>query len=175
MSDSRETTRHAAADGVFRPLDPRSIQSSTIEDAAGWLLALLVLLAALIITWSLGGVSGWPLIASVAVLAVLALGCIWATVVLSRLSYRNTRYAVTDQRIDIQRGILWKALICVPRSRIQHVKIGQGPLERRFGLASLTIHTAGTANASVGLSGLAYETAAQLRDLLMQGRPSHVN
>jgi len=57
----------------------------------------------------------------------------------------------------------------VPRSRIQHTDVSQGPLQRPFGLATLTVHTAGTQFAAVPLSGLAKEVAEAIRDQLIGG------
>jgi uncharacterized protein len=54
--------------------------------------------------------------------------------------------------------------VAVPRTRIQHLDVAQGPVQRRFGLGTLVLHTAGTFSASVALDGLAHETAMALRD-----------
>jgi hypothetical protein len=50
--------------------------------------------------------------------------------------------------------------------------VSQGPLERKFELGTLTIHTAGTENASVAIDGLAHVTAIELRDKLVAQRKS---
>ena len=62
---------------------------------------------------------------------------------------------------------MWRAVTNVPRSRVQHTDVSQGPLERSHGLGTLVIHTAGTEHAVVGLSGLDYGTALALRDHLL--------
>jgi len=49
----------------------------------------------------------------------------------------------------------------VPMARIQHVDIRRGPLERRYGLATVVLFTAAGAHA---IPGLALEVADQLRD-----------
>ena len=50
---------------------------------------------------------------------------------------------------------------------MQHTDVSQGPLERRFGLATLVVHTAGTAHASVELPGLQHAVAIEVRDFLV--------
>ena len=55
----------------------------------------------------------------------------------------------------------------MPRSRIQHTDVTQGPYERRFGLATLVVYTAGTENASITIEGLSHETALAVRDALL--------
>ena len=52
----------------------------------------------------------------------------------------------------------------MPFGRVQHIDVDQGPLERAFHLATLTVHTAGSHNASVSLPGLAHEDAVAMRE-----------
>ena len=54
----------------------------------------------------------------------------------------------------------------VPFSRVQHIDVGQGPLERTFGIATLTLHTAGNHNASVALPGLGEPLAREMREAI---------
>jgi membrane protein YdbS with pleckstrin-like domain len=52
---------------------------------------------------------------------------------------------------------------------VQHIDVAQGPLERRYGLATLSIYTAGTEYARVDLPGLRHERAVAIRDHLLPG------
>jgi membrane protein YdbS with pleckstrin-like domain len=52
---------------------------------------------------------------------------------------------------------------------VQHTDVSQGPLQRRYGLATLTVHTAGTENAQVQLPGLPHDVALSIRDHLLPG------
>jgi hypothetical protein len=52
----------------------------------------------------------------------------------------------------------------VPFGRVQHIDVVQGPLQRRFGVGSLVLHTAGTRSAAVLLPGLAAAEAERMRD-----------
>ena len=58
----------------------------------------------------------------------------------------------------------------MPLARVQHTDVHQGPLMRRFGLAKLIVHTAGTENSAVELNGLSFATAQRLRDALVENR-----
>ena len=71
--------------------------------------------------------------------------------------------------MSIRRGVVWRSEISVPRSRVQHTDVSQGPLQRRFGLATLILHTAGTHHASVSLAGLPHAAALAIRDYLIEG------
>ena len=81
-------------------------------------------------------------------------------------SYQHLRYRAEADGIEIRHGVYWREVTRVPRSRIQHTDVSQGPLERRYGLGTLVLYTAGTTHARVALPGLAKERAVALRDRL---------
>ena len=80
--------------------------------------------------------------------------------------YKHFSYAMNDYGLYINRGVFWRRKIIVPRNRVQHTDVTQGPLERKFDLAELIVHTAGTRNASVKLPGVLHEDAEKLRESL---------
>jgi membrane protein YdbS with pleckstrin-like domain len=65
--------------------------------------------------------------------------------------------------------VVWRRVINVPRSRVQHTDVSQGPIERGSDLGTLVIFTAGTHYARVHLSGLTHATALRIRDHLLPG------
>ena len=81
--------------------------------------------------------------------------------------FRVYRYALQSTGLSIHRGLFWQQQHQVPQNRVQHIDITSGPLERRYGLSQLVVHTAGTRNASVTLPGLLHEDAAALRKQLI--------
>lgn len=80
--------------------------------------------------------------------------------------YSARGYSLEGERLRVVRGILFRADTVVPFGRVQHIDVGQGPLERAFGLATLTVHTAGTHNASVAVPGLAQAEATAIREAI---------
>ena len=74
----------------------------------------------------------------------------------------------------IRRGVWWRSEVFVPRARIQHTEINQGPLDRRWGMASVAIHTAGTRLEHIAIPGLTRERAEALRDALLD-RKAHAD
>ena len=54
----------------------------------------------------------------------------------------------------------------MPQSRVQHLDLRRGPLQRRLDLSTLVIHTAGTRHSAVTVSGLDAGDAERLRDTL---------
>jgi membrane protein YdbS with pleckstrin-like domain len=87
--------------------------------------------------------------------------------------YRHVAYRVDDNGLEIRRGVVWRRILTVPRSRIQHTDVSQGPLERERGLATLVVHTAGTDYERIELDGLARPEALRLRDLLLAPAGDH--
>ena len=75
-------------------------------------------------------------------------------------------YDMGADRLRVVRGLLFRADTVVPFSRVQHIDVEQGPLERAFGIARLVLHTAGTHNASVTLPGLAHQDAIDMREAI---------
>jgi membrane protein YdbS with pleckstrin-like domain len=155
------------ADGVPRRLDPRYID---LQTQVGWIVAgvgaaaLAIGLAVVVLTAGLGGVA---LAAAVAAVLGIVAGLVWLAVRWPAIEYERASYVLDDRGIEIRRGVLWRRVINVPRSRVQHTDVSQGPLERSHGLGTLVIYTAGTDHAQVDLPGLAHETALTIRDHLL--------
>ena len=147
-------------------LDPRSV---TVGRIAGWLVVLILagftlpgLLVALVVK---GGLGLW--IGTIAALAVTA-GVGFLAQAGPAWHYRHTWYRVNANGIEIGRGRFWQRLITVPHARVQHIDVVRGPIERRFGLATLIIYTAGHVNSEVKIEGLSHESALDLRERLVK-------
>lgn len=102
---------------------------------------------------------------------LLVLAALTVALAVPRLRYRHARYALDARGLDIRGGAFWRHAAAVPRSRLQHTDVSQGPIERQYGLATLVVHTAGTQNASIALEGLDHARALAMRDLLLQTGP----
>ena len=68
-------------------------------------------------------------------------------------------------------GWLTREHTIVPLSRVQHIDVSQGPIERSAGVATLSLHTAGTENSLVVLPGISRQRAEEIRDAI-RGRIS---
>ncbi|MEO0057844.1 MAG: hypothetical protein RIT17_1317 [Pseudomonadota bacterium] len=78
--------------------------------------------------------------------------------------YNARGYQISADRLRVVRGLLFRSDTVVPFGRVQHIDVDQGPLDRFFGIATLTLHTAGNHNASVSLPGLGEELAREMRE-----------
>lgn len=90
------------------------------------------------------------------------------------LKWRHTEWRLTDDAIELNSGVIWRREMTVPRARIQHTEVTEGPLQRKYRLGSLTIYTAGERYADVTISGLTIEDARSLRDQLLNRTSVHV-
>ncbi|MFT5081352.1 MAG: membrane protein YdbS with pleckstrin-like domain [Bacteroidia bacterium] len=88
-----------------------------------------------------------------------------------QISHRHKSWSLSNLGIHLTQGVIWRSTTSVPRARVQHTDVGQGPLQRRFGIATLSIHTAGSDQAQVNLSGLNYDDAIAVRDFLILREP----
>jgi membrane protein YdbS with pleckstrin-like domain len=163
------TPATSVVDGREHRLDPRSIRADQLSGGilAAFLCAAMLVGVVVAGVFGSSGLSGALLLLGawlVAGVLVTALLVSWPV-----LSYRYTAYEVSEQGIRIRRGVLWRTVSTVPRSRVQHTDVSQGPIERMFELATLVVYTAGTHHASVSLGGLARETALLIRDHLITG------
>jgi hypothetical protein len=80
--------------------------------------------------------------------------------------HRHTFWLLDPDGFALKRGHLWRRETRVPASRVQHLDLKHGPLERRWRLATLVIHTAGSRMSAVSVSGLDEDDAERLRDRL---------
>lgn len=104
----------------------------------------------------------WRYAAAIVALVALPMLGVW----FARKQHRHTRWRLDATGFGLRKGRFWHSDIRVPRSRVQHVDLRHGPLERRFRLATLVLHTAGTRHSAVEAWGLDRDDAERLRDLL---------
>lgn len=75
------------------------------------------------------------------------------------IEYKQWRYCITEDRIEFTHGIYFKTKTIIPISRIQHLDISQGPIQKIFKLSTLEIYTAG---ASHEIEAIATEEAENI-------------
>ena len=80
--------------------------------------------------------------------------------------YRSWAYFAGEDELHIQYGVWTKIRTVVPYGRVQHIDVAQGPIERRFGVGRLIVHTAGTRSSTVALPGLEIGEAGRIRDVI---------
>jgi uncharacterized protein len=107
--------------------------------------------------------SGWPEWGFVALLVGLAVWA-WCWWLIGR-QVRAMGYAERADDLLVVSGILFRRLVIVPYGRMQLVDVSRGPIDRRFDLATVQLHTA-AATTDAAIRGLTPDVAAHLRDQL---------
>lgn len=105
---------------------------------------------------------GWILI-GITIITILA--TIWSLLFRPFLLYRNTRYEVDENFLQLKSGAIFEHHEIVPMTKVQSVETNQGPIMRRFGLYGLSVETMGSTH---GISGLQKERAMEIRNQIAQ-------
>lgn len=151
-------TETPLASGEWQPLPARAcglfVLSMALPLAAVGGVAGAVLAVA---TDAVSPLLGAPLLA----LLGAGLGAWWG-----RKYFRHTAWRLDAHGLGLRRGRLWHSETRVPASRVQHLDLKRGPLQRRRDLATLVVHTAGTRHSAVSVYNLDAGDAERLRDLL---------
>lgn len=61
-----------------------------------------------------------------------------------KLKWRRWRYEVRETEIELQHGVIFTKRTLVPMIRVQHVDTNQGPILKKYNLATVEISTAAT-------------------------------
>jgi len=151
-----------ADDGVFDPrgvewtrVSPKLATVRRIGSALGFLVLLVpaVVLALVLDRW-------WVL------LLWLPLGVLLVVrQVLIGRQVAAIGYAEREDDLLVRQGLLFRALVVVPYGRMQYVDVTAGPVDRRFGIATVQLHTA-SAGTDASIPGLPPADAERLRDRL---------
>ena len=96
---------------------------------------------------------------------VLAIAILTTWLALRRAGVKG--YALRQHDIIYRTGLVFRKTIALPFNRVQHIEVASGPLQRRFGLASLKFFTAGGAGVDLRMDGLAAADAERLREFIL--------
>ncbi|MGO2011346.1 MAG: PH domain-containing protein [Pseudoalteromonas sp.] len=84
------------------------------------------------------------------------------------LSVRLKGVAMREHDIAYRKGMIWQQVTILPFSRVQHTEIHRGPIERKLGLASLRLYSAGGVSADLNISGLSHDDCKDIRQYVQQ-------
>jgi membrane protein YdbS with pleckstrin-like domain len=105
----------------------------------------------------------WPYWIGAILAGLWVLQVIFGIWLIPKIRHRIWRYEVFENEIEIQHGLIRVTRVIVPMVRVQHVDTSQGPLLRRYRLASVQISTAATVH---DIPALELEEADELRDYI---------
>jgi putative membrane protein len=137
--------------------------AAIVVDAVG---ASLRLVGSIVVVSLIG--SGSPTTALTIGAAGIALSVVGAWV-----SWRKTTYWLDDVALHLRTGIFTPDERIVPRTRVQAVDTGAGPVQRLFGVVELRVQTPGAADEDeIVLSAVTHAEAVRLRSALGQPEPA---
>ncbi len=105
----------------------------------------------------------WPYWIGAILIGLWILQVIFGIWLIPKIRHHIWRYEVFENEIEIQHGLIRVTRVIVPMVRVQHVDTSQGPLLRRYRLASVQIFTAATVH---DIPALELEEADELRDYI---------
>lgn len=146
-------------DTPLHPLERGQLTAMRLSSGIFWTLATLAAIGASIAIAS--AVEWLPI--WLPPLLVAALG-LWSVAFATGRRWARWGWAWTGKELHVASGWLTRRHTIVPAARVQHIDVTQGPVERLCGVATLVLHTAGTAHSEVHLPGIARDTAEQIRD-----------
>ncbi len=81
------------------------------------------------------------------------------------LEARRLAYQVREHDLSLRSGVISHRVETIPFSRVQHVSVGRGLVERSLGLATLEVSSAGP---DIAVPGLAVGDAERIKQVLAE-------
>lgn len=77
-------------------------------------------------------------------------------------------YSLRDLDLHYSSGLFFRKVVSQPITRIQHIELKRGPIDRKVGLAKLQVFSAGGSMHTFEIPGLPLESAQQLRQFIIE-------
>ena len=144
------------AEDAFVSVDPRYLRASLAGTAV---------VAVVVVVVALGVASQAdrpivPLLVGAGLLVLLAL-----IAILKVLEVRRLAYQLREHDLTLRSGVINHHVESLPFTRVQHVNVNRGPLERAFGLATLEVSSAGP---NITIPGLTDADASRIKLLVTE-------
>lgn len=156
QDDSTVAEALSGADAGWQPLPARARWLFAASRAG---IALPAAFAGFVVSTALGGPGFLGALLAAVMLAAVGLA-------IGFRQFRHVAWRLDGDGLAIRRGRMFQREIRVPVTRVQHLDLRRGPWQRRRGLATLVVHTAGTRHSAVTLPHLDAGDAERLRDVL---------
>lgn len=148
----------------FEPLPPKALTVIRLRllAPAGFVIVVLLVGAVAAFLGDVAGAATYGLV--LAAVAVLVMAGWW---VFSGLVFRAYGWKLTDGTVELRHGVVVQRHQVLPRARVQNVTKEAGPVSRAFGLASITVHSAGANTPNITVPDLTVEVGDRLRTNLL--------
>lgn len=148
----------------YSKLNVNSIKSWFISRAITTVIVSAILIGgSYFLTTKLEFLSGTPSLYMNIGVSIIIFFMILNTIVYPSIEYKQWKYRITKDKIEFSEGIYWIKTVVIPIVRVQHIKISEGPINRRYNLANLQIYTAG---GSYTIPNIELKTAGEISEFL---------
>ncbi len=145
-------------DAGWTAISPRLATARLLVGSLTVLMVLVVVEAVLAIVVATTPMPVWWLGVPVAIALLVVTWLAWW----APRNRRSWGYREQEEELVVRSGVAFRRVVSVPYGRMQFVDLQAGPLARRFGFTSLSLHTASTRTAST-VPGVPHEEALRLR------------
>ena len=76
--------------------------------------------------------------------------------------------ALREKDIIFKKGLFWRRSTLLPFNKVQHIEIHRNPIERKLGLSSLKIYTAGGSGVDLQIRGLENARAEKIKQFILE-------
>jgi uncharacterized protein len=142
----------------FKPLSNDFAKLSGFSSGVWWLSLLVILLIANIFFLPIS----LPFIIFPPILLLATISAIYSYYFVESCGYHHGRF-----ELMYKQGLWWRKQTSLSFSRIQHIDISHGPLERRYELATIKFFTAGGVSSDLKIPGLPKNIANKMRDEIL--------
>ena len=88
-------------------------------------------------------------------------------ILIGLVRYWTTRFRISDERIELERGLVSRHAVSTPLDRVRTVDLTASPIHRLLGLSTVRIGTGSASEDGLDLDGLATGLARELRARLL--------
>jgi len=156
---ARVTDLFEPVSGDWKRVSPRL---ATVRRISMLVVTAVVVIAAVVLIVLLPALQWIPAAVGILALAAAIWGWFWAG-----RNQRSWGYAENADDLLVTRGVMFKRLVAIPYGRMQFVDVEAGPLDRAYGIATVTLHTASPETAA-DIPGLLAADATALRNRLTE-------
>lgn len=127
----------------------------------------LVLLALFAVAWLVVPSFSTTLAVPAKIVSSIALGLGLLVSTYCWLADPKKGYVLREHDLSYRSGLLFRKTTTQPITRVQHIEVKQGPIERRYNLACLLAYSAGGQMHTFYIPGLRFEHAKQMRAYIL--------
>lgn len=144
-----------------RRIDPKAVQVWRLGGFINTVILLLIFIGILWITIYFK----WPWFIPVIPGVFIFFQYMIEVTIIPKVRWKRWKYEVSELDVELYQGIIIRRRTVIPMIRIQHVDTKQGPLLRKYSLASVTFSTAA---GSHEIPAVSTEVAEELRERIAE-------